>query len=324
MKIPILLFVLVFGSLGFVLAQNKIEGRIVDLSNQEEVDIETQLTATQNDSILPFEYKIILRKNQNEGRIKTIYKGRSQYFSIELPAKTLNNFNWIEFKAESKESVVLSKDSFFNSNRIVVFTKEKEVVTIRVHKPAIYIYPESPTEVNIIHHYKGKVLNTYPIYDSGWNVTAYPDGKLLNQADNRYYEYLFWDGECKFDAKHYQYTSGFYIHKKEVIPFLMKQLQLLQLNEKEINDFIVYWLPELSKNEWNFVHFWINDDIDNTSKLIITPKPDNLIRVYMEYQAISADKLWKLPQQTFPKIERRGFTVLEWGGGEVSEYNSSL
>ncbi len=41
----------------------------------------------------------------------------------------------------------------------------------------IYLYPEQETDVHVELELTESELNTtYPKYDSGWDVTAYPDG----------------------------------------------------------------------------------------------------------------------------------------------------
>lgn len=79
----------------------------------------------------------------------------------------------------------------------------------------------------------------------------------------------------------------------------------------------MYWLPELNKNEENFIHFWVNDNIDNSSILNITPKPDTLLRVFMEFKSYHGEQ--KLPIQELSSTPRKGFTVVEWGGYNIDE-----
>ena len=51
-------------------------------------------------------------------------------------------------------------------------------------------------------------------------------------------------------------------------------------------------------------------------KLSINPMPDTLIRVRMEYKAL--DKKISVKQQQLEKIERKGYTVVEWGGTNIN------
>ena len=46
--------------------------------------------------------------------------------------------------------------------------------------------------------------------------------------------------------------------------------------------------------------------------LIINPKPDTLIRINMEYKALN--KEISVIEQHLTKMERKGYTVVEWGG----------
>ena len=52
----------------------------------------------------------------------------------------------------------------------------------------------------------------------------------------------------------------------------------------------------------------INEQMD----LLITPTPDTIIRVLMKYRPI--DKKIEIKEQKIITPERKGFTVVEWGG----------
>jgi hypothetical protein len=202
-----------------------------------------------------------------------------------------------------------------------ILVREKAVShyeEMHMKKPAIYLYPSEKTEITVKHDFKGKILNTYPKYLDNWSVIAEPNGVLYNKNDKRTYNYLFWDGEYSFLPKHYTYTSGFYVKNEDLVGFLQQKLDKMGLNNTEINDFIVFWLPLMSQTPYNFIHFSINDDIDNTSFLHISPKPDTELRVFMEYKGLqSLNDGPKLPEQTLPSIMRKGFVMVEWGGGEI-------
>ena len=49
--------------------------------------------------------------------------------------------------------------------------------------------------------------------------------------------------------------------------------------------------------------------------LEITPSPDTIIRVLMEYKVI--DNNISINEQVLTKAERKGFTVVEWGGSLI-------
>ncbi len=106
-----------------------------------------------------------------------------------------------------------------------------------------------------------------------------------------------------------------------MISFLEEKLTLAGLNSKEQADFITYWVPRLTQNEINFVRFEFNEECNRYAELEITPKPDHLVRFYMVWSPMdSATQLTPRAQQISAQ-KREGFTVLEWGGVEISLEN---
>ncbi len=174
-------------------------------------------------------------------------------------------------------------------------------------KPVIYLYPEKEQEVNVKLDLDGKFTFTYPEYNNGWNVTAKPDGTII--SDGKEYSYLFWEGlmpTFKPDFK-----EGFVVKGSDSADFLRETLSQMGLTPKEYNEFIVYWAPKLQENEYNKIYF-AEDDYTDKAKLEINPKPDSILRVFMVYE--KADENTVLPKQEIKPFERKGFTVVEWGG----------
>lgn len=188
-----------------------------------------------------------------------------------------------------------------------------------IAKPVLYLYPEKTMDVSVKLALKDSTFScTYPDYEKGWNVKAYPSGKLINKADKREYSYLYWElnSDMKFD-----FSKGFVVKGSDTAAFLQKTLSQMGLKPKEYNEFIVYWLPRMQNNDYNFISFQGATYTDNV-KLKISPKPDSVLRVNMAYKPLSTKKAAKvkktLKPQTFPEFERKGFTVVEWGGEEIA------
>ncbi|WP_222166953.1 hypothetical protein [Edaphocola aurantiacus] len=264
-------------------------------------------------------YDVVLRKHRFSEEGLRIAGSDTAAFEFTLTKEQLRKYKFIEFGSFWGATYRVLKIKEIGPDSIDVILRRlnyEDDGEVHVYKPAIYLYPEQETAVSIKHTFKGTVLNTFPEYKDGWNVVASPDGKLKNKADGRSYNYLFWDGSAHFGKQHFAYKDGFYVSRKEIIPFLQQRLAQMGLNETEINDFIVYWLPALNKNETNFIHFWVNDDIDHSSKLEVEPKPETVIRVFMEYKAYDG-KTPKLPEQQLPQTVRKGFVLVEWGGGAI-------
>lgn len=178
-------------------------------------------------------------------------------------------------------------------------------------KPVIYLYPEQETEVSIRLDYDGDLTCTYPEYKGGWTVTAAPDGQLLDKAGQTY-NYLYWEGASSLD---YDFSEGFCVPGAETAAFLETALEQLGLTRKEANEFIVYWLPRMEKSPYNLISFQTSAYTDHAA-LHITPEPDTLIRVFMAWQPV--EQAVSIPTQALSAPERSGFTVVEWGGAEVS------
>ena len=47
-------------------------------------------------------------------------------------------------------------------------------------KPAIYLYPKQPTKTNIKLSKTILIRTNIPKYHNGWNVLAYPNGKIVD------------------------------------------------------------------------------------------------------------------------------------------------
>ena len=178
------------------------------------------------------------------------------------------------------------------------------------YKPVIYLYPEKVQEVAVSLQLNGGLTCTYPAYGDGWKVTAAPDG-TLQDANGQIYNYLYWEGEIEAD---YDFSKGFCVKGEETAAFLEETLEKLGLSRREANEFIVYWLPLMEQNPYNIISFQGAAYAD-AARLTVDPAPDTLIRIFMTWKA--SDAPVDLPAQELIAPERKGFTVVEWGGAEI-------
>ncbi len=178
-------------------------------------------------------------------------------------------------------------------------------------KPVIYLYPEEETDVSVQVEFAGggELTCTYPEYNDGWNVTAMPDGTLYDKDGNEYY-CLYWegDGNAAFDM-----SEGFCVKGSDTASFLREKLLYMGLTPREANEFIIYWLPIMEKNPYNVITFH-TDDYAESVPMTVSPAPDTVIRVFMTFAP--SEEYVAVSQQSLPRYERSGFTVVEWGGGE--------
>ena len=181
-------------------------------------------------------------------------------------------------------------------------------------KPVIYLYPETPTEVSVKLTLDGKLTCTYPAYDQGWdNFVAHPDGTLVFPDGKQYY-CLYWEGiqnmECDF-------TEGFCVKGEDTAAFLEWALAAQGLTQREANEFIIYWLPRMEGNPYNVISFQ-TEAYTEGAVLEITPNPDSLLRVFMAWYPL--DVAVEMEAQEFTAFDRVGFTVVEWGGCELTRH----
>ncbi|MNV93061.1 hypothetical protein D3C71_1877070 [compost metagenome] len=89
------------------------------------------------------------------------------------------------------------------------------------------------------------------------------------------------------------------------------------MSDRESNEFIIYWLPKLENNKYNYIRFRTLEEINEYMRLDILPKPDSVIRVLMDFKKISSPI--SVVSQKLTSSTRYGFTVVEWGAREIVE-----
>lgn len=185
-------------------------------------------------------------------------------------------------------------------------------------KPVIYLYGEEGTKVNLTLQPKGNFTFTYPEYQNGWDVEIKSNNML--EVDDNLYPYLFWEAASKLNFLGQSGgLSGYYIKTDTTIQFLETILSQMGLNETESTDFITYWGPRLMQHNYAAIQFFIDDEYDsNVAKLEANPKPESQRRVYMIFRGSEVDiKPNYFKQPVIPSFERKGLTLVEWGGSEL-------
>ena len=279
-------------------------------------------------------YPFITQENLQEKKytiVGTIYDCEK----LEIVGATITNLNtnnletsdfFGKFTLEVRKGDILKiKLNGYKSQRVLINSKNELKIQllenpnngkIMVAKPVIYIYPTEKTEIDLELNFKGELLTTFPKYDKNWDVIAEQNGQIFDKKTNRYYSSLFWDGTIDFPEEHYKYDDGFIVPKEKLTEFFIEKLGYIGLNNQETNDFIQYWLPILERNKYNFIHFLVNEKCNEIADLKVNPKPETSIRIYMEFYGL--ENYINCNEQQLPKTERKGFTLIEWGGADVS------
>jgi hypothetical protein len=198
------------------------------------------------------------------------------------------------------------KDPF---GRWIQFLAIKYQPAVECGKPVIYLYPENDMQVDVKVEPAGGIKISDPNYGDGWSVIASTQSELYNFTDMITYPYLFWEG---YGYNYAQPEKGFVVEASDVENFLEYSLSGLGLNEKEIKDFNEFWVPRMNEKPYYFITYLPKSEFDKIAPLTVTPEPDTVIRVFMDYQGLDEFKYVEPLNLVAP--ERKGFTVVEWGG----------
>ena len=133
----------------------------------------------------------------------------------------------------------------------------------------------------------------------------------LSDKNRQTYNYLYWEGETHAQ---YDFSRGFCVKGEDTAAFLENVLAKIGLTEREANEFIIYWLPQMEQNPYNLIAFQA-DAYTNSAELNIAPAPDSLLRVFMAWKPLN--EAVEIEPQEFESFERNGFTVVEWGGSKI-------
>jgi hypothetical protein len=225
-------------------------------------------------------------------------------------------FNHVTFKSGHELVVELYPQSIYDA--IELDDDERRKSPVVAYKPVIYAYAKQPTELLINIEPKGEMTFTYPAYQEQWKCEAKEDGLL--QVGDKTYPYLFW--EAHLDELSYQYEDGqiigFLVQTDTLVPFLENVLSSCGLNDREKADFITFWAPKMQKSPYVLTQFLVDDVYESEiATLTVSPKPDNIRRVFMVYTPFWSKPKLKLKTPSFSPIKREGITIIEWGGSQL-------
>lgn len=208
---------------------------------------------------------------------------------------------------KSKNPILFWQDPL---GRFVKLSSDAVAPLAECGKPVIYLYPQKTTDISVKLYPAGGFTVTEPDYGTGWNVTANPDGSLVNKADGQTYPYLFWEGRGGM----YSSPQNFWVVKKAEVPtFLTTTLAKIGLNKQETADFMEFWVPLMQNAPYYKIGFHGTGVMDQIAPMKLSQQPDTILRILMDYEELS-QPIKENPPKLGKTLERKGFTVIEWGG----------
>ncbi len=201
------------------------------------------------------------------------------------------------------------KDNF---GRLIKFERNKFIPQAECGKPVIYLYPETETKVHVSVAPKGGFSITIPEHGkNGWDVLAQPNGDLTEIKTGEKFPYLFWEGKGEIYESP---KKGWVIPKSQADVFVAGKLTQFGFNTQEITDFLEFWSPRMAAEtqDYLFISFCGTQYMNKIAPISISPQPDSILRVLMDYKAVP--KFYETRAPKIRKFTRTGFTVTEWGG----------
>lgn len=171
-------------------------------------------------------------------------------------------------------------------------------------KPAIYLYPEEDSVINVELVINGKLIKDIPMYGNGWEVFVTTEGLIENQYDYLYYE--AWLNEIVLP------TEGWIVKYDNLENWFELYLTKLGLNEKEKSQFKEYWLNELPESNYYEIKLLSNQFLEENMNLQISPEPESILRLNFHFRSLNEQV--DIEEPKIHNFERKGFTVVEWGG----------
>jgi hypothetical protein len=269
-----------------------------------------------------------LYKMEYAGKIQIWDTYGADYRPTDIPQYTLEQY-------VAKNPLLFYKDSW---GRFVAIGEYDLTLPGGCGKPVVYLYPEKPTQVQISFTSPMQLTTDVPTYHYGWNVLAKPDGTLkdlqtqytdCNSIDStkrgleyaktacaaNSYPYLYWAGNS-IEKTYPTVDKGWIVNRNNLRTFMNTKLDEIGLTAKEKGDMLEYWLPEMLTTYAPYyqISFLQTKEMNEMVPMNFNPIPQSFYRIFLDYRPLTSKPDEKLQPQILQKIQRNGFTAIEWGG----------
>lgn len=309
--------------------ENAVDSIIKVVSYSEYLETINSINSVISDKIKPY------YTNENSNYIILSYSNGHSWCRMELINCIEKDNKIIIYGAEKTNGVMASGSGYFIAiptnlsvdtkidfrncytkseiNNLKKYNSTYNPTNIVSDKPIIYLYPTKETEISVKLLKKENITYSYPKYKDKWKVLAQPNGNLQDLSTGRNLYALYYENN---NTKNFKVEKdGFIVKGKDTIKFLEEKLAVLGLSEREAEEFIIYWLPKLESNKYNYIRFATQDEINENMPIEINPNSDTIIRVLMTFKKL--DNPINIQEQQLKTPNRTGYTVVEWGGTEI-------
>jgi hypothetical protein len=148
------------------------------------------------------------------------------------------------------------------------------------------------------------LTDSRPKYNKGWEVNVTKTGRIDGK-----YDYLFYEAAMVGIP---ELKEGICIERDCLPEELGELLFQIGLNTAELDDLFDYWLDRLQDYEYYKVYPFVQPMLQEWVELEISPRPESLLRFWLFFQG--CEEFVQLSPFSPAEFERRGSTVVEWGG----------
>lgn len=286
-------------------------------TDQKEETIKYSKAATNGCGLGEGTVPILVTKNDLNDTHLVASKNNDRLYGPKTEDDIIFKVGYEDYKIGREESEIKSGSDFINDIGMVVWQDAYGMPIMfqnidyqpqaECAKPVVYLYPTQTTNVTV--KIGAKITQSEPQYKNGWRVTATPGG-LLTADDGQKFDSLFWDG-LGF-GQYPTITSGKIVKTNDVQLTITNDLSYMGFNQKEIGDFLEYWMPKMPSTPYVRLTWLQNKEMDELAPLYIKPKPDTVIRAFLDFRGLN--KPTSIENQTLNKYERKGYVATEWGG----------
>ena len=176
-------------------------------------------------------------------------------------------------------------------------------------KPNIYIYSDTPKNVTVTFQKPELLTISIPEYLEQWTVTTGTDG-IVTMENGDTYDYLFYESVTQ--KRLFQTEAGYRIPAAEREETFRKILVEMGFNQKEINDFVEFWVEKLPSGVDYIMYPQETARVDLAMPMNLSVETDAVTRIWFAFESDAGQKVSEPERMTVNRDS--DYYVVEWGG----------